>query len=124
MRAAPGQRPTARWVVVNGVIGGATGLAGIAGVVWSGMRGWSPAEQRAVFQPAGVAVFALTALWLGGAGMIGRDTLGLFLLGLPALAVGAWAGLKLFGKIDDAAFRRIVLSLLLVSGAALLLLGR
>src|SRR5438105_15567248 len=73
MRAAPGQRPTARWVVVNGVIGGATGLAGIAGVIWSSMRGWSPAEQRAVFQPAGVAVFAMTALWLGGTGMIGAE---------------------------------------------------
>jgi len=110
--------------VVNGVIGGATGLAGIAGVIWSGMRGWSPAEQRAVFQPAGVAVFAMTGLWLGGTGMIGADTLRLFLIGLPALAVGTWAGLKLFGKIDDAAFRRIVLALLLISGLSLLILGR
>src|SRR5262249_2642090 len=110
--------------VVNGVIGGATGLAGIAGVVWCSMRGWSPAEQRATFQPAGVVVFAATALWLGGTGMIGTDTLGLFLIGLPALAIGAWAGLKLFGKVNDQAFRRIVLGLLLISGASLLVLAR
>ena len=110
--------------VVNGVIGGATGLAGIAGVIWSSLRGWPPPEQRAVFQPAGVAVFLMTALWLGGTGMIGRDTLNLFLIGLPALALGTWAGLKLFGKLDDATFRRIVLVLLLISGASLLLLGR
>jgi uncharacterized membrane protein YfcA len=110
--------------IVNGVIGGATGLAGIAGVIWSSLRGWPPPEQRAVFQPAGVAVFAMTALWLGGAGMIGRDTLYLFLIGLPALAIGTWAGLKLFGKLDDQAFRRIVLVLLLISGASLLILGR
>jgi len=106
------------------VIGGATGLAGIAGVIWSSLRGWPPPEQRAVFQPAGVAVFLMTALWLGGTGMIGRDTLNLFLIGLPALALGTWAGLKLFGKLDDATFRRIVLVLLLISGASLLLLGR
>jgi len=43
---------------------------------------------------------------------------------LPALAVGTWAGLKLFGKLDDATFRRIVLVLLLISGASLLVLGR
>ena len=92
------------------LIGGATGLAGIAGVIWSSLRGWPPPEQRAVFQPAGVAVFAMTALWLGGTGMIGGDTLALFLIGLPALALGTWAGLKLFGKLDDAAFRRIVLA--------------
>jgi uncharacterized protein len=88
------------------------------------MRGWSPAEQRATFQPAGVAVFAMTGLWLGGSGMIGGDTLSLFLIGLPALAIGTWAGLKLFGKLNDAAFRRIVLVLLLISGASLLVLGR
>jgi uncharacterized protein len=88
------------------------------------MRGWPPAEQRAVFQPSGVAVFAATALWLGSTGMIGGNTLTLFLIGLPALAVGTWVGLKLFGKLDDQAFRRIVLVLLLISGLSLLILGR
>jgi len=48
----------------------------------------------------------------------------LFLIGLPALALGTWAGLRLFGKLDDQAFRRVVLVLLLVSGASLLILGR
>jgi uncharacterized membrane protein YfcA len=74
--------------VLNGVIGGATGLAGIAAVVWCNLRGWPPAEQRAVFQPVGVATFLMIALWLGGTGMIGRGTASLFLIGLPALAVG------------------------------------
>ena len=32
---------------------------------------------------------AMTALWLGSTGMIGPDTLALFLIGLPALAVSA-----------------------------------
>jgi uncharacterized membrane protein YfcA len=110
--------------IANGVIGGATGLAGIVAVVWCGLRGWPPAEQRAVFQPVGVATFLMIALWLGGAGMIGADTLGLFLIGLPALAAGTWLGLKLFGKLDEAAFRRVVLVLLLASGISLLVLGR
>jgi hypothetical protein len=110
--------------VINGVLGGATGLAGIAAVVWCSTRGWPPPEQRAVFQPSGVAVFAMTAAWLGGTNMIGTDTLWLFLIGLPALALGTWAGLKLFGKLDDAAFRRVVLVLLLLSGVSLLVLAR
>ena len=110
--------------VVNGVLGGATGLAGIAAVIWCSLRGWTPPEQRATFQPAGVAVFAMTAAWLGGASMVGADTLWVFLLGLPALALGTWVGLKLFGKLDDQAFRRVVLILLLLSGLSLLVLGR
>src|SRR4051812_43438401 len=110
--------------MVNGVLGGATGLAGIAAVVWCSTRGWPAPEQRAVFQPSGVAVFAMTAAWLGGANMIGAGTLRLFLIGLPALALGTWLGLKLFGKLDDQAFRRVVLALLLLSGLSLLVLGR
>src|ERR1051326_2689150 len=111
--------------IVNGIIGGSTGLAGIAAVIWCSLRGWPPAEQRAVFSPSGGAIFAMTGLWVrGGAGMIRGDTVILFLIGLPALALGTWAGLRLFGKLDDQAFRRVVLVLLLVSGASLLILGR
>ena len=110
--------------IVNGIIGGSTGFAGIAAIIWCSLRGWTPAEQRAVFQPSGVVVFLTAALWFGGAGMIGGDMPILFLIGLPALALGTWAGLRLFGKLDDQAFRRIVLVLLLGSGASLLVLGR
>src|SRR5712664_351743 len=49
---------------LNGVLGGMTGLAGILVVIWCGLRGWPKDVQRAVFQPAAVATFAMTALWL------------------------------------------------------------
>jgi uncharacterized membrane protein YfcA len=110
--------------VVNGALGGATGLAGIVATVWCSLRDWPPPEQRAVFQPVGVSVFLMAALWLGGTGTISRDTIGLFLIGLPALALGTWAGLKVFGRLDEAGFRRVVMGLLLVSGLSLVLLGR
>jgi uncharacterized membrane protein YfcA len=44
----------------------------------------------------------------------------LFLIGLPALLLGTWAGLKLFGRLDEAGFRKVVLVLLLTSGVTLL----
>jgi uncharacterized protein len=105
--------------VVSGLVGGATGLAGIVPTIWSGLRGWNKDEQRAVFQPVGVTIFIGCALWLGGTGSFDRDTLHLFAIGLPALLIGTWAGLKAYGRLDEAAFRRIVLILLLVSGVAL-----
>lgn len=104
---------------LNGVLGGATGLAGILTVVWCSVRGWSKDEQRAVFQPVGVAVFAMTALWLGGTGLIDRETVRLFLLGLPAVLIGTWLGLRLYRRLDEVRFRKIVLMLLLLSGVAL-----
>jgi uncharacterized membrane protein YfcA len=105
---------------LNGVLGGMTGLAGIIVVIWSGVRGWPKDLQRAVFQPIGVATFAMSAVGLGTAGVITIATAELFLLGLPVLLAGTWVGLKLYGYLDEAAFRKVVLVLLLVSGAALI----
>jgi uncharacterized membrane protein YfcA len=48
------------------------------------------------------------------------DTIKLFLVGLPALLAGTWLGLRLFGRLDEPAFRKIVLVLLLASGAVLI----
>jgi uncharacterized membrane protein YfcA len=106
---------------LNGVLGGLTGLAGILVVIWCSLRGWSRDVQRTVFQPAGVATFAMTALWLGVSGSVGAETTKLFLAGLPALLAGTWFGLRLYGRLDEAAFRRIMLWLLLASGGLLVL---
>ncbi|HEV3160553.1 MAG TPA: hypothetical protein VGZ89_11290 [Xanthobacteraceae bacterium] len=103
----------------GGVLGGATGLAGIVVMIWSGLREWSKDEQRAVFQPAGVANFAMIALWIGGVGMLGRDTIILFAFGLPAILAGLWLGFALYRRVDETGFRKIVLILLLISGATL-----
>jgi uncharacterized membrane protein YfcA len=105
--------------VAGGILGGATGLAGIVVTIWSGLRGWPKDEQRAVFQPTGVATFVMIALWLGGAGMVAGDTLMLFAIGLPAVLAGTWVGLKLYGRLDESGFRKVVLVLLLISGATL-----
>jgi uncharacterized membrane protein YfcA len=107
--------------VLNGVIGGSTGLAGVAALIWSSMRGWTRDEQRAVFQPTAVATFVMILLAFGGTGGITVETMQLFLIGLPVLALGTWLGWALYGKLDESAFRRIVLILLLVSGVTLIL---
>src|SRR6202045_703615 len=109
--------------VMNGIVGGATGLAGIALTIWCTLRGWPRDEQRTVFQPVGVAVFLMTGFWLGGAGLIGTDTLHLFMIGLPVLLAGTWVGLRLYARLDEAGFRKVVLSLLLMSGLGLVMRG-
>src|SRR5205807_1301618 len=97
-----------------------SGLAGILVVIWCGLRGWSKDQQRVVFQPVGVAIFAMSGALLGLNGAISADTLRLFLIGLPVLLLGTWLGLRLYGFLDGAVFRRTVLVLLLVSGITLL----
>jgi len=106
-------------VAVGLVIGGTTGLAGVVATIWCQLRGGPRDQQRAVFQPVGVASFVMCGAWLGGRGEIPPDTYWLIPLGLPALIAGCWLGWKLYGRLDEAQFRKIVLILLLVSGAVL-----
>ena len=73
-----------------------------------------------MFQPSAVAIFLMTAAWLGAGTTIDADTVNRYLLGLPALLAGTWLGMNLYGKLDEAAFRKVVLVLLLASGVLLI----
>jgi uncharacterized membrane protein YfcA len=106
--------------VLNGLVGGLTGLAGIVVVIWCQLRGWPKDVQRNVFQPVLFATMVMTIVALGIAGAVTAETVKLYLLGLPLLLAGLWSGFKLYGKLDDAAFRKIILLLLLVSGLSLI----
>jgi uncharacterized membrane protein YfcA len=106
--------------VANGLIGGLTGLGGIAVTIWSQLRGGGKDTQRAIFQPVMFATFAMSAVSLAVAGSYRMETMKLYVFALPALVAGIWAGIKLYGKLDDATFRKVILCLLLVSGLSLI----
>jgi uncharacterized membrane protein YfcA len=106
--------------LLSGMLGAMTGFAGILVVIWCQMRGWPRDVQRGVFQPASVALLAMCAAAFGVSGSVAPHTMYLFLIGLPVLAAGTWAGFQLYGRLDDDGFRRIVLILLLVSGVPLI----
>jgi len=106
--------------VLNGLLAGMTGLAGPFITIWCQLRGWPKDEQRAIFQPVILAAFALTAISLGVAGAIDGELIRLYLYGLPCAAAGFLVGLKLYGHLDDAAFRKVILVLLLISGIVLI----
>ena len=98
---------------LNGVLGGITGLAGILVTIWCGLRGWPKDVQRTVFQPVAVAIFADERIVdrrqrrdHGGYDQAVSDrTAGVVRRHL--------ARLKAYGRLDEAAFRKIVLALLL-----------
>jgi hypothetical protein len=106
--------------IANGFIGGLTGLGGIAVTIWCQVRGGAKDKQRAIFQPVIFATFIMSTIALGFAGALTTETLKLYVLALPALALGLWAGLRLYGRLNDAAFRTAILVLLLVLGVALI----
>ena len=106
--------------VLNGLLAGVTGLPGLIVTIWSQLRGWPKDVQRTVFQPVMLAAIVMNAVTLSLAGAVTAETVELYVLGLPLLLAGLLSGFKLYGKLDDAAFRKVILLLLLVSGLALI----
>ena len=105
---------------LNGLLAGLTGLAGIVVVIWCQLCNLPKDAQRSVFQPVLLAAMVMSLVSLSIAGAITIETVKLYLLGLPVLLAGMWSGLKLYGKLDDVAFRKVILLLLLVSGLSLI----
>jgi hypothetical protein len=87
---------------------------------WNNLRGWTKDVQRSVFAPTVMITNCVAVIWLGGRGAIDAATVQLFAFAAPAVVLGTWAGLKLYGHLDEAEFRRVVLGLLMLSGIALL----
>ncbi len=105
---------------VNGLLGGLTGLIGIVATIWCQWRGLGKDAQRLIFQPVILSMAIISLVSLGAAGAITVGTIKLFLLAAPALLAGLWIGFILYGRLDDAAFRKVVLVLLLLSGLSLI----
>ena len=100
----------------GGLIGGLTAMPGAAPVVWCDLRGLPKEQQRGVVQPYIAAMQVVAMVLLIGSGNLSRSVAVEFAMTLPALLAGTALGIFLFGKIDDATFRRFVLVALLVSG--------
>jgi uncharacterized protein len=121
LKPAPDNVPADAGIgLVNGVLAGLTGLPGFIITIWCQLRGWTKDLQRAVFQPVMLAAIVINVISLSFAGAFTSDIVQLYLLGLPAMLAGIWVGFKLYGKLDDVAFRKLMLLLLLVSGLALI----
>lgn len=105
---------------LNGLLGGITGLTGIIATIWCQLIGLSKDKQRTIFQPVNLATIVMSAISLSLAGAVTPQIGRLYLLGLPTLLAGLWCGFKLYGRLDDAGFRKVILLLLFVAGLALL----
>lgn len=105
---------------VGGVMGGLAGLSGAVPTAWCGLRGWHKDTSRAVYQPFNIAVQLMALPALLGAGLLNRELGYYTLLCVPAMLVGVWFGVRVYRRIDEAQFRKLILWLLLASGASLL----
>ena len=109
---------------VAGMAGGAMGaLGGFTGVVptlWCTLRGFEKDEQRAVIQNFNLTMLVVTFVTYVGAGFVTSPMLPLFAMMAPAMVIPSLLGARLYLRLGETGFRKVVLGLLTASGIAML----
>jgi uncharacterized membrane protein YfcA len=106
--------------VSGGILGGFAGLSGALPLVWLQMRGGDSASQRAIYQPFNLIVLMLAGVAMTVGGQMTGSVLSIASVCLPMTVLGAWIGVRTYRRVSERMFRRVVLWLLLVSGAVLI----
>jgi uncharacterized protein len=104
---------------VSGVLGGLTGLSGVLPVVWTDIRGWSKEQKRSVVQFFNMAILSFALVSHVASGLVTRQVAIEVLIVLPATVGGSWFGAFVYRRLADRGYQRVVMILLLISGATL-----
>lgn len=123
MRLNPPRSADAAVGAAAGLLGNFAGLAGFLPTMWCGIRGWTPDEQRAVYQPVQLVLGLIALLGVIASGLVNADLLKRLALCFPVIAAGLWCGYALYARLNPLTFGKAVLALVLASGAALLIQG-
>ena len=104
----------------GGILGGLAGLSGVLPIVYAALKGWTKVERRLVFQAFNTLI--LTAMLVASAvqGQVGMNLLLALAVAVPGTLLGSWLGLRVYHRLDDRRFDRVVLAVLLVSGIGLI----
>ena len=104
----------------GGILGALAGLGGALPTVWISMRDWPKEQARAVLQPYNLIVLGLSAVLLAFAGVYEREVLLSIAVALPSTMISAQIGLWAFGRLNDGAFRRVLVAMTLIGGVVVL----
>jgi uncharacterized membrane protein YfcA len=104
---------------LGGVLGGAASLSGALPTMWCALRPWSKSETRAVLQPFNVVVLGLTMAILAFKGVYTWQSLKLIAIALPVTLLFAQIGITIFKRLSDDQFRRLLISMMFISGLVL-----
>ncbi len=106
---------------VGGILGGIGGFAGAVPTLWASFQAWSKDEQRAIIQWFNLAMHVVTISGYFVRGIITADRASWLLIAIPAMVIPSLIGAKMYTTISDAAFRRLILAILSVTGVSLLI---
>jgi uncharacterized membrane protein YfcA len=105
--------------VGGGVLAGIAGLSGPLPVIYASLLGWTKEERRGVFQVFNGAILVVALISSAIAGLATAAFLKALVLAVPATFVGVFVGARVYRRLDDRRFDRIVLGVLIASGVVL-----
>jgi len=104
-------------------MGGLGGFSDPVPTLWCTLRGMEKEQQRAIVQNFNLATLAVTMAGYVATGAVTRDMLPLLPIVAIALLMPVLFGARVYVGLNEAAFRKLVLSLLSLSGLAMLASG-
>jgi uncharacterized membrane protein YfcA len=109
---------------LGGLFGGIAGLSGPPPTIWGALRGWPKAQRRQTLQAFNTTILStmLLASLLGG--LLDRRLVMACAIALPGTLMGNWLGDRLYRRLDERRFDRVVLGLVFVSGFVLICSNR
>jgi uncharacterized membrane protein YfcA len=118
--AAGGRGAEAAVGFAAGVLGGLAALSGVLVTVWASLKAWPKDQRRAFFQAFNFTVLTAMLVSSIASGLVGLRSVVALCIAAPATFMGASLGLRLYRRLDDLRFDRLVLLVLWLSGLGLI----
>lgn len=107
--------------MIGGMLSAMGGVAGAIPSLWSTFRGFERHTQRAVIQNFNLSILLVTFLSYLISGGITAEVAPLLAITTPLVIISSLIGARLYKRLSDIHFKRIILSLLSVAGVLLLI---
>lgn len=119
-RIAVGRWADAAVGIIGGIISPLGGYNGAVLTVWGTLRGLAKDPMRNIIQNFNLGMLSATMIAYLATGIVTSAMIPMFAIVAPAMIIPTVFGTRLYIGISEIAFRRIILSLLFLSGVALL----
>ena len=108
---------------IGGLMSGIGGFSGVVPTLWCVIRGFDKDTQRIIIQNFNLTILAGTMIVYIKAGIVTISMIPTFSIVAIAMMIPTLIGARLYIGISEATFRKIILTLLTVSGITLLYSG-
>lgn len=106
--------------LISGIMGGFAALGGLLPTIWVGLQKLPKNSQRGTYEPFIFITSIASIISFYFAGLITLSILVDFIKVFPALILGSWIGIRIYPKINEDLFRKVILGLIFVAGLILL----